>query len=104
MAAADYAEKKPVTPPPELVDWLRSKQFGCLPHAGGWKEQSYRYVNRGMVYYNAYRVTLEYKTALKDSKTLKTWMKHNRETMDAVKKIEDIRRAISNPINGTDSH
>lgn len=99
MAAADYAEKKKVTPPPELVDWLRSKQFGCLPHVGGWKDQPYRYVNHGLIYYNAYRVTLEYKNALKNSKGLKEWIKNNRETMDAIRKIEDIRRAV----NSTDS-
>lgn len=103
MAAADYAKGK-TSPPPELVDWLRSKQFDCLPLAGGWKDQEYRYVNRGMVYYNAYRVTLEYQTALKDSKNLKDWMKRNRETLDVIKQIEDMRRAISDPLHSANSN
>lgn len=99
MAAADYAEDNTKTPPPELREWLRSKQFDCLPRAGGWKDQSYRYVNRGIIYYNVYSAITQYRAALKDGKTFKNWIKTNREIMDTVKRIEDMRRATSNPIN-----
>lgn len=100
MAAADYADDNKKTPPPELRDWLRSKQFGCLPHAGGWKDQSHRYVNHGLIYYNVYSAVSQYRAALKDSKRLKQWIKDNREIMDTVKQIEDIRRANSIPLDG----
>lgn len=95
MAAADYAERKPdATPPPELSDWLRSKQFDTLPRAGGWKDQPYRYVNQGLIYYNVFRDVREYRAALKDGKTFKRWIKENPEVMETIRKIEDMRRGI----------
>lgn len=99
LAAADYAEGKGTPPPPELRDWLRSKQFDSLPHAGGWKDQPYRYVNHGLIYFNVYSAIMQYKNALKDGKNFKHWLKENAEVMKTVNKIKDMRHATGNSLD-----
>ncbi|HUT17259.1 MAG TPA: hypothetical protein VMW84_03060 [Acidobacteriota bacterium] len=114
MAAADYAERKPkkddngnvmkdakgdeiiIDPPPELVDYLRTERFGCLPFSGGWKEQPYRFINRGIVYHNVYSAFVAYKNALKDAKGLKGWLKNSKEAMKIVNGVKEARNAIGN--------
>ena len=94
MAAADFADGQGV-PPPELVDYLRTERFNALPFSGGWKEQPYKFVERSIIYYNVYSAFKAYREALRDGKTFKEWMKHNKDTMKIVNGVKEMRNGLN---------
>ena len=82
-------------PPPELLDYLRTERFNALPYSGGWKEQPYKFIERGIIYFNVYSAVKSYREAMKDAKGFKNWIKYNRDTMKVVNGVKEMRNDIN---------